>query len=344
MQVIQAENLKEIAQNILQAAGAPEDIATNVAHSLVESNLYGHDSHGVILLIKYVSKIRSQDLIPTARPEIGERNGSTATVNSNWGFGHISACFGVDLACEIASELGMSCVALTKVNHIGRLGDYAGRIAERGLIGLVLTTGSMLGGQVAPYGGRERRFGTNPIAWGIPIADGKTPLISDFATSAYSAGKVGVYERKGETLPEGIIIDPEGNPSVTPSDFPAGGALLPFGGYKGYGLSLIIEIIVSTLSGFAPASSNQFQQGNPTLIMAIQIDRFTSKARFQELVEEVLHNVKVTEPAPGFDEVMLPGEVEQRSHEARTKDGIPVSDATWSQLKSLADSLGVDMI
>ena len=343
MQIFNVEQLTKFSRSLLNAVHTPNDIASQVADSLILSNLYGHDSHGIILLDKYINKVRRKDLIPTARPQLAQRQGSTATVDSNWSFGQVGAQFGAELACEIASELGMSCVALNKVNHIGRLGEYASSIAEQGFIGLVLTTGSMFGGQVAPYGGRERRFGTNPIAWGIPIGEGKTPLVSDFATSAYSMGKVQVIERKGEMLPDGILIDKEGHPTINPADMGLGGMLLPFGGYKGYGLSLIIEIIASTLCGFAPASSNQFQQGNPTLIMAIDIERFTTRSRFQELVTEMLDNVKQTKPAPGFDEVLLPGEVEQRTYRERFENGIPLSDVTWEQLTSLAVELGVEL-
>lgn len=343
MPTFTAHQLFQLSKSILQASGAPQDIAQTVADSLINTNLHGHDSHGIILLVKYLRVIRNGDLIPTARPDIGKREGGTATVDGKWGFGQLTANFGVELACQIASETGIACVSLTRANHIGRLGAYAGKIAGQGYIGLVLTSGSMSGAHVAPYGGRERRFATNPIAWGLPVGEGKIPLISDFATSAYSLGKVGVIERKGEQLPDGIIIDADGNPTNDPTQLATGGALLPFGSYKGFGLSMIIDIITATLSGFPPVSSKNFQQGNPTLMMAIDVERYTSRANFTAMVQEVMEHVKATELAPGFDEILLPGEIEQQTFAKRSAEGIPLSEASWQQLADLATSLGISV-
>jgi uncharacterized oxidoreductase len=343
MPTFTTHDLTDFATDLFCAAGAPDDIARAVATSLVETNLTGHDSHGIIQIIKYIGKIRSGQLIPTARPSVEKREQGTATINGGEGFGQITAQFGAQLTCELAAENGIACVALSRVNHIGRLGEYAETVAQHGLIGLIITSGSMIAGQVAPYGGGERRFGTNPMAWGIPTGDGQPSLISDFATSAYAAGKVSLAISKGEALPAGIIIDRDGNPATDPLALGMGGALLPFGTYKGYGLSLVIEIVASLLCGFAPASSAEFQFGNPTLMMAISIEQFTTKERFERLVQELLENVKVTKPAPGFDEVLLPGELEQRTYAERSQNGIPVPDATWADLSKLADEHNVQI-
>ncbi len=341
MPTFDSETLITFDSEIFVAAGTPSDIAQQVAASLVTSNLVGHDSHGIVQTLKYVGKIRSDDLIPTARPQLSQQQGSTASVDCQWGFGHIGAKYGAEVAWAIAAEAGVGCVTLNNVNHIGRLGEYVDLIARQGLIGLYMTTGSMSGGQVTPYGGSGRRFGTNPMAWGIPVGNEQPPLISDFATSAYSAGKVGVALDEGEALPPGILIDKNGYPTTDPADLAAGGALLPMGSYKGYGLSLVIELVVSILAGFAPASSGDFHQGNPTLILALSIETFTARDRYEALVSELLENVKNTPPAPGFDEVLLPGEVEQRSYAERSRAGIPIPKTTWQQLTELAESLGV---
>ena len=318
-----------------------QTFARQVAASLVASNLRGHDSHGIVQTLKYVGKIQSHDLIPEARPQLQQGQGSTAIIDCQWGFGNIGAMYGAQIACEIASDAGVGCVTLANVNHIGRLGEYVEFIARQGYIGLYMTSGSMIGGQVTPFGGSGRRFGTNPMAWGIPLGNDQPPLISDFATSAYSAGKVAVALSKGEALPPGILIDKNGDPTTDPADLNAGGSLLPMGSYKGYGLSLVIELVVSILAGFAPASSSEFHQGNPTFILALSIESFIARDRYEVLAGELLDNVKSTPAAPGFEEVLLPGEVEQRSLATRSKDGIPIPQATWEQLTELAVSLGV---
>jgi uncharacterized oxidoreductase len=341
MPTVDADDLRAFAASMFEAAGTPSDIARITAESLVLANLSGHDSHGVIAVPRYVGKIQSGDYVPDARPVVAERRAGTASLDCGWGFGQIGGRVGTDLVCEMLPGQGIACVALKQVNHIGRLGEYAQRIAEAGYIGLVMTSGSGYGGQVVPYGGRERRFGTNPMAWGIPLPGDQPPLISDFATSAHAAGKVAVALDKGEQLPPGILIDGDGNPTQDPAALGAGGALLPFGSYKGYGLSLVIELVVSILAGFAPASSAEFHQGNPTLMVALSIDDFVTRPRYDALVAELLENVKRTQPAPGFDEVLLPGEKEQRSLAQRSAEGIPIPDATWAKLNALARELGI---
>ncbi len=340
---IKSESLVAFGADLFRAAGTPDDIALTVAKSLTLTNLMGHDSHGVIQIISYIGKIRSGQLNPTARPAIEKREQGTAVINGYEGFGQLSAQLGTQLTCEIAQETGIASVALSRVNHIGRLGEYAETIAQHGLIGMLITSGSMIGGQVAPYGGNGRLFSTNPMAWGIPVGGGQSPLISDFATSAYAAGKVSVALHKNEPLPPGILIDAQGYPTNDPAALGNGGALLPFGTYKGYGLSLMIEIVASLLCGFAPASSQEFRFGNPTLIMAISIERFTTKDRFEGLVQELLANVKATQPAPDFEEVLLPGEIEQRSYAKRSEEGIPIPDTTWAELTQLAHEYTVDV-
>lgn len=341
MPIIQSKPLVAFGADLFRAAGAPDDIAETVARSLTLTNLMGHDSHGVIQIIKYIGKIRSGQLNPSARPEVEKREQSTAVINGYEGFGQLSAQLGAQIVCDIAEETGIASVALSRVNHIGRLGEYAETIARRGLVTMIITSGSMIGGQVTPFGGKGRLFGTNPMAWGIPVGDGQTPLISDFATSAYASGKVSLAIHKNEQLPPGILIDSEGYPTNDPTALGKGGALLPFGTYKGYGLSLVIEIVATLLSGFAPASSEEFRFGNPTLMTAISIERFTTKEQFEKLVQELLTNVKATEPAPGFDEVLLPGEMEQRYYAQRTQEGISLPDATWEELRQLAQDYGV---
>lgn len=334
--MIQASDLLVLTQHIYELAGAPPDIAQHVAGSLVKTNLLGHDSHGVIRTGAYVAKIRDGSLKPAARPVIARRSGATAVIDCGWGFGQIGAQFGAEAAAEIAREHGMASVALSDVNHIGRLGEYAQMLAERGLIGIVMTAGSMFGGSVAPYAARERVFGTNPIAWAVPVPNGRMPLVLDFATSVVAEGKLQVARSKGVSVPLDWIYNQHGQPSDNPHDFYNGGMLRTFGSYKGSGLALMIEIVATLLSGFAPVSTSEFRHGNPTVIMAMEITRFTTMERFERLLEELLVRFKSLQPAEGFEGVLLPGEPEMRTYEQRIREGIPIPESVWAELNALA--------
>lgn len=341
MPVFQAQSLIDFSCALFEAAGAPPDIARDVAVSLVNTNLAGHESHGVIQIIKYMGKIRDGHLLPAERPVLAQQAEATAAIDCRWGFGQIGARFGAGVTRDLAYQYGIGCVALQQVNHIGRLGEYAEWLAAEGLISLVLTSGSMFRGTVAPYGGRERLFGTNPIAWAVPAGADQPPLVGDFATAALAAGKMAVATSKGEPIPPGVLLEADGNPTTDPTAFDRGGVLLPFGSYKGYSLTLMVEIIASLLAGFAPASSVAFKQGNPTIILALEVERFTPREHFEGLVQELIGNIKAVKPADGFDEVLLPGEIEARARQCQAQEGIVLPEALWHQLVDLAAEWGV---
>lgn len=341
MPTIQAQELIELSQAIFMAAGTPLETAQTVAQSLVRSNLIGHDSHGVQLIPGYVESIRKGMTDPKAQPTVKQQTAATALVDGNWGFGQIVARAGVEAAARLAREAGLGCAGLSRSNHIGRIGEYAHLLADQGLIGLILTGVS---GQnvaaVAPFGGRDRVFGTNPMAWGVPVDQGRAPLILDFATSGVAWGKVAVARSKGLPIAEGLLLDKEGKPTTDPNDLYDGGVLLPFGGHKGYGLALMVELLTRSLAGFADIANGEERFGNPTLIMAWSVESFRPAGQFQTFIEAQLQRVKGSRPAAGFEEVMLPGEPEVRVEAQRSKEGVPVPDTTWQQLGALADELG----
>jgi uncharacterized oxidoreductase len=273
---------------------------------------------------------------PKAQPTVKQQTAATALVDGNWGFGQIVARAGVEAAARLASEAGMGCAGLSRSNHIGRVGEYAHMLADRGLIGVVLTGVS---GQnvaaVAPFGGRDRVFGTNPMAWGVPVDAGRAPLILDFATSAVAWGKVAVARSKGVPIAEGLLLDKEGRPTTNPNDLYEGGVLLPFGGHKGYGLALMVELLTRSLAGFADIAHGEERFGNPTLMMAWSVEAFRPADQFRLFIEAQLQRVKSSRPAAGFDEILLPGEPEARAEAQRSKEGIPVPEPTWEQLRAL---------
>ena len=341
MPLVKPQILADLGAAIFSAAGTPADIARMVAESLLQTSLTGHDSHGIMRVRLYVEMLRKGDLIPNARPHLRQQTGAIASVDCGRGFGQVGAQFGTTLAAELAQEHGIGCVTLEEVNHVGRLGEYAEMLARQGLVGMVFTSGTVVRVSVAPWGGREPLLSTNPMAWAIPTKAGAVPFVLDFATSVVANGKVQVALSKGEAFPEGMLLDRDGNPTTDPATIQDGGMLLPFGSYKGYGLSLMMELIPGIMCGFSPVSSTEFRSGNPTMIIALDVAAFTDLERFEQLTREFLARIKAVEPAPGFEELLLPCEKEQRSTAERSRAGVPLPQGVWDDLCVLAREYGV---
>jgi uncharacterized oxidoreductase len=343
MPTISSAKLTHLSREIFAAAGCPRDIAETVAVALVSANLSGHDSHGVIRIPSYLEKIDIGEVVPDARPTLARSPGAVRIVDGNHAFGQVVAPFGADQAVDAARAFGIGCAVLTRVNHIGRAGDYAERIALEGLVGLVFTSGSMIGPQVTIHGGRDRLFTTNPYAWAVPRGDGRPPLLIDCATAAISGGKVMVAIENEAQVPAGCLLDANGQPTRNPNDLRAGGALLPFGDYKGSGLMMMIELTATLFGGYAPVSSENFRPGNPTVLTAWSIDAFCTPDRFEEEVEALCARIKKSGVADGFDEILLPGEPENRSRREKGEHGIDLPDPVWRSVQKAAEGLGVDL-
>ena len=339
---IQAEPLQQLTRDIFAAASAPADIAAVVAESLVTTNLFGHDSHGVLRVKQYINMIGAGMIKPAERPRIRKRFGATAMVTNGYGFGQIGARYAAELAVDLGREHGIAAVSLGQTTHIGRLGEYTHMIASAGLIGIGFTSGSMFSGWVAPYGGREKVFSTNPMSFAVPCG-GEGTLLLDFATAGMAHGKVLLARAKGEPVPQGMMLDKNGRPSTDASIVDDGAVLLAMGAYKGSGLSMMMEIIPTLLAGKRPLASPEFHFGNPTLLLALTPEAFDEDTDFVEQVEALKQHVKTVKPAEGFDEVLLPGEPEARSYAKRIAAGIPLPDRVWADLRELADELDISL-
>ncbi|MCY4020032.1 MAG: Ldh family oxidoreductase [Chloroflexi bacterium] len=338
--IIQAESLRGLCRGIFQAAGTAEDIASAVAESLVLTNLFGHDSHGVLRVKQYVSMINDGMIKPSARPGVKRHFGATAMVTGGYGFGQIGARFAAELAIELGRQHGISAVSLGQNTHIGRLGEYTQMIAAAGLIGICFSSGTMFRGWVTPYGGRERVFGTNPMSFAVPCEDAGT-LLLDFATAGVAHGKVVLARAKGTPVPSGMMLDKQGRPTTDAAILDEGAVLLPMGAHKGSGLAMMMEIIPTLLAGHRPITSAAFHFGNPSLMMALDPRAFDEDTDFRRHVGDLTQRVKEAQPAEGFDEVLLPGEPEARSYQDRAKNGIPLPDAVWGDLRGMALDLGL---
>jgi len=321
----------------LAALGAPAPIADRVATSLVLSNLVGHDSHGFIRLIQYAGWVADGQIRPAAEPEVGQRQQAVAVIEGHWGFGQPAAQLAVEVLSDTARANGVAAVTIRDCNHIGRLGEYVATLADRGLVGLSFGNG---GPVVAPFGGAGRALGTNPFAWAAP-AGPAGPLVVDFSTAAVAEGKLKLAAADGRPVAEGLIVDADGRPSTNADDFYAGGALLPFGGHKGSGLSVMIDLVGGLLSGMGAAPSPGYGGGNGTVMIALSVGAFADPGAYAadagQFRELLVTAGRGNAPGP----VLLPGEVEARTRAERLRDGIPVSPGVLASIYAVTDPLGV---
>lgn len=340
MPTFSAGILTQIAQALVEGMGTPPDSARLVSSSLVEANLVGHDSHGVMRLPSYAQWLREGLINPNIQPALKSRHQATARIDGQQCWGQLGARLAAQTAIELAHQFGLAAVTIDRCVHIGRVGEYVSTIAQAGMIGLAMCNHYPA---VAPFGSREPIMGTNPIAWAVPRAAGFEPVVVDFATSAVAEGKLRVARAKGETVAPGLIIDRAGRPSQNPADFYEGGALLPFGGHKGYGLSLMVELMGGALSGAGPSILPEFDGSNGTLLIALNISAFMPLEHYLAQVEAFCARIKTAAPAEGFSETLLPGEPESRMRRRRLSEGISIPETTWQEFHSLADELKVTL-
>lgn len=336
--VTDVETMRRIAVEVIEAAGTPHDLALVVGHSLVESNLMGHDSHGVMRLQRYVAAVRAGQVAPHARPVFTSRAGGAGHVDGNWGWGQSAAKLASRRAVELADRHAIAAVTIDRCNHVGRLGEHAADIAAAGMIGVVLCNAEPV---VAPHGGRGRLLGTNPIAFACPRGNGP-PAVFDAATAAIAEGKLSVAQARGQQVPPGLVVDINGVQSTDPNAFYEGGALLPFGAHKGYGLSFFVEVLGGILSGAGAACSDKYERGNGTLVMAINAATFMPVSAFETEVGDLCARLIGSSPELAGEPVVVPGDPEARAREHRLEHGIALPAQTWHELVALALELGVD--
>jgi LDH2 family malate/lactate/ureidoglycolate dehydrogenase len=333
-----ADSLRSFARRALEAVGAPPDAAGVVADSLVDANLAGHDSHGVLRLPQYVAFAREGRVDPAVRPTIVRSEAATATIDAADGWGQPAMWLATETAIELASQFGVGAAVVNRCSHIGRVAPYVEAIARAGMIGLAMANA---GPAVAPYGGRSRVLGTNPIAWAVPRADGRDPVCLDVATAAVAEGKLRVARAKGEPVPQGCVVTVDGRPTQDPHEFYAGGALLPFGGHKGSGFSLLAQFVGRGLARLDPTPLGGPRGANGPLVLALNVAAFLPLSDFLAQTDAQCAAVTGSAPAEGFDEVLLPGEPELQARKRRMADGIPVPVAVWDDLTGMAAELEI---
>jgi hydroxycarboxylate dehydrogenase B len=338
MHNIAADNLLDFGTRIFVGAGVSREVARRVMQNLVRANVYGIHSHGVVRLADYVRAGQRGRIHAGAEPSIIKETAVTALLDGNWGFGQIVAQRAMQLAIDKAKANGIAIVCARNSNHVGAIGEYTEMAANAGLIGLAFVNG--VGLLVAPHGGKARRLSTNPMAFSVPVPGGR-PLLMDFATSAVAEGKLKVARNKGASVPPGWILDPQGAPSTEPGDFYGGGFLLPIGEHKGYGLSIMVEVLGGLLSG-AGAAMLGTQPGNGCCFIAVAPDSFRPGAEFLDDVRRLVDTLRATPPRDGFEAVLVPGDPEAEAETRHARDGIALDDVTWQTIVDAARSVGVE--
>ncbi len=341
MRFFSPDSLHAMTLAVLTAVGTHPDDAAKVADSLIEGNLTGHDSHGVIRLGGYFDAVTEDVVDPAARPAISRRKGATGLVDAGRGFGQPAMWAATDLAGEIGSELGVAAVAVSRSYHVGRVGPYVEALARRGLIGIAMANCAP---SVAPFGASSRVFGTNPIAWAVPRANREEPISHDIATAAIAEGKLKVARAKGVTVPAGLLVDLDGVPTTDPNDFYAGGAILTFGEHKGSGLSFLAQLLGRGLAGMDPSGYTGPRGVNGPVLIAIDPECFAPYDEFIERIEDQCAAVLNARLAASVDEILLPGDPERRARAERLRTGIPIADATVDDLARVCDQCGVRMV
>ena len=343
--------MEKACYRIFRAYGASEEEAGTVARHLVGANLAGHDSHGVIQIIAYVNRIKLGQIVPGAPFEVEHETPTTAVINGNWGFGFVVTEKAMRLAIEKAKIHNVAAVTVHYQSHIGRLADYSMMAAEAGMIGLITADSGAGKKSVVPFNGKEVRLGTNPLSLAVP-SNQEAPVFLDMATSVVAAGKVGVARARKKEIPEGWILDAEGNPSTDPFDLPRGGGILPLGGeqgHKGFGLSFMVEMFSGILTGIGygtdPAAFEarhgiEHRHNDGCFIAVFNVEAFRPLEAFKEEVSGFAEFVK-TSPPSGAVGVQHPGEPEYRKEEKLREEGIYIGDETWSRIEAIIAEKGL---
>ena len=341
MPIFTADQLRRVGTALFQAAGTPLDEAEHTTELLVKSNLCGHDSHGVMLIPYYVESILNGVCKPGSELKAVRESATTALVDGGWGLGQVIATKTMNMAIEKAKEHDLGAVATFHSCHIGRMADYSLMAISHDMIGFCTVIHYA---QVVPFGGAQRMFNQGPISLAVPAGE-ELPFMLDISTSVAAGGKIMHALALGKKLPEGYIVDKDGNPSIDPMDFVNGGAVLPMGGpvaYKGYGLAMAVDILAGVLTGRGSAFYNMGDEQG-VFQMAIKIDAFQPVQKFKADMDRLIRAVKNSKKAPGFKEILIPGELEFRNEKEKLKTGIDVPEKTWNEILQTAQKVNVDV-
>ncbi len=336
--------LRRFACDVAAATGIPAEDARTIGDHYVDSHLSGHDSHGVFFLVRLADAMIN-NYVRWEEREVVRDNPSMTIIDGKGAHGIIALTKAVEIAVDKARSATFGCVCLRGVGHIGRLGAFPPLIAAQGMLGMVWHNGG--GIFLPPHGSADRRLRPEPIAFSAPRRNGLPPFMLDMTMSTVAGGKIEQKIARGEALPGGWLIDHEGADVTDPSRFhdadetaipPLGGAQF---GHKGFGLAMMVEMIVGPLSG-AGCTNPDGSKGGGVMVLAIDISAFTDLETYQSEVEDLAAWVGSARPLPGVNKVYCPGEIEEETRQRRLGgEGIDLPDSLWLELTQLANQLGV---
>ncbi|MBG6071433.1 MULTISPECIES: malate/lactate/ureidoglycolate dehydrogenase [unclassified Polaromonas] len=348
--VIPAHTLRAQCASVLIAAGSSAAEAEKVAANLVMANLSGHDSHGVGMLPRYVDAVLEGGLVPNASVQTVLDAGALLSLNGQRGYGQVIGEQAMALGIASARLHGSCIMALAESHHLGRIGHFAEMAVAEGLVSLHFVNVKSRA-VVAPWGGSDGRFGTNPCCIGIPLKD-QPPFVLDFATSRVAQGKMRVAYNQGKTVAPGLLMDAHGQPTTDPGVVvvpqPNGffGALMPFGEHKGYGLAIACELLGGALTGGGTWHSTNVHSRailNSMLTVLIDPAKLGTQAAFDTEARAFVDWLRQSPPAEGFDTVQIAGEPERAMRLQREQDGIEIDLQTWQEIVLAAGKVGASI-
>ncbi len=341
---VSSESLERFVATVFRHAGCEEDGARDMASCLVQTNLWGIDSHGVIRVGKYLDRLESGAM--NGKPQIAtlRADKSLEVLDADNSSGYVAGRTAMTRAIELAKQQNIAAVAIINSNHCGATALYARMALDHDMIGIAMTN-------VAPNmvmtGGSRPLTGNNPIAVAVPTF-GEFPFVLDISLSAVAGGKLLVAAKKGEEIPEGWATDKDGRPTTDPkTGFE--GFLLPLGGHKGFGLSLLVDILCGVITGgaFQHHLKSMYRYPNDpsnTAHLVIVMDPlvFMSKEQLQERMSEFVDTIKTSPTWDPDAEMLLPGEIEHRAEQERLRTGIPMPEALYEELKEIGNRFDLD--
>lgn len=340
------ERARVFARQLLLAMPVPEPVAHDVADHLVEADRAGHPSHGLSILPGYHQALRRGEIVPQAELQCLCDEGVVLAFDGRHGFGQYVGKAAMACAVERAARLGLCVLTLRRVHHLGRVGTYGEQAAAAGLAALLFVNIVERAPMVAPFGGASARLTTDPLCLAWPLAAGQPPFLLDMATSAIALNKARVMAARGDAAPAGVLIDAAGRPTTDPAVMLGSpvGALLPFGGHKGYGLGLAVELFAGILSGGGMIGPDDHDSPglatNNLFALLLDPGRFVEPAWAAAEAAHFIDYLHGCPPAPGGEGVQYPGEFEAR-HRARQAAELELDAPTWTALLQLAAELGV---
>jgi LDH2 family malate/lactate/ureidoglycolate dehydrogenase len=336
------EKAEGLCLAVLSDFGMQADQAQICADAIMFATLRGLDTHGLVLLTGLAAQLRRGAMLPSAEVVTVSETETTAVLKGSGAPGAVIAARAMDLAIAKARERGLGAVTAFNCHHFGAASFYPSRALRQGMIGL---TACNAGAVVAPYGGAKAVHGTNPLAYAAP-AGAEAPIVLDIATSMVAHGQIAKVGRRGEQIPLGWALDAAGRPTTDPVAGYAG-VLLPFGGHKGYGIGLLVDVLTGALAGSTigrgvdQRNTNPETGGQSLFMLAIDVGHFVPFATYADRVDQLIREIHATPPAEGFAEVFAPGDIERRQEEVRRRDGNPIYPGDWEAIVKGIEEAGL---